>query len=242
MVPSNLFPENEQPAAANPSGTEPQLDLLPPSSLNRPLWRSLLMGILDRIAPEKLPPLNVTSEPVDVGMLVGDMLDVPWYRTVFTNLGDVVSPETLPPLKLESRPVDVGELISDQMSHAWFASLAGSLRDALARDIEAAIPLTAQPVKPEMASTELLVPRWSALLTTPKVFLPDKPGATYARAAGAPFILPPPPEEVAAEPELDPLIEHKLRTDLKRSKIREVLWVSLAAAEILILVAPHFLH
>lgn len=241
MVTSNLFPQNE-PGPAGTAG-EPELDLLPPSSLNRPLWRSLLTGILDRIAPEKLPPLNITSEPVDVGMLVGDMLDVPWYRTVFTNLGDVVSPETLPPLKLESRPVDVGELISDQMSHLWLSSLAGSLRDALARDTETPLPLTAQPVNPEMASTELLVPRWSALLSTPKVFLPDKPGVPYsARAAAVPFILPPPPEELIAEPELDPLVERKLRIDLKRSKIREVVWVALAAAEILILVAPHFIH
>ena len=236
----HLFSQNDQPTDVNPPAAEPELDLLPPASLRRPLWRSLLNNVLDRIAPEKLPPLQLSSEPVDVGMLVGDMLDVPWYRTVFSNLGDVVSPETLPPLHLESRPVDVGELIADQMSHPWWSSLAASLRDAAARDTAAPLPLTAKPVNPEMASSELLVPRWSALISTPKVFLPDKPNAPYSRAA-VPFILPPPPEETALEPEIDPAVERKLRLDLKRSKMREVLWIAFAAAEILILVAPLFI-
>ena len=85
------------------------LDLLPPESLTRPLWRSLVGGMRDSLAPEKLPPLQLTSRPVDVGMALGDRLRMPWFRTVFTNIGDVLSPETLPPLELESRPVDVGE-------------------------------------------------------------------------------------------------------------------------------------
>ena len=236
---ANLIPQDASMSEAA-IAAEPDLDLLPPASLNRPLWRSLLTNVLDRISPEKLPPLQLTSKPVDVGMLVGDRLDVPWFRTVFTNVGDVISPETLPPLRLESRPVEVGELISDQMSHGWWTSLAGSLRDAVAREGETPVAITSQPVNPEMASRELLVPRWSALLSTPKVFLPDKPGVPYVRAS-APLILPPPPDEVIFEPELDPMVERKLRLDLKRSKLREVLWIAMAAAEILILVAPMFL-
>lgn len=237
---SNLFSSDDSAASTPVIPTQSDLDLLPPASLYRPLWRSLLTNILDRIAPEKLPPLRLTSEPVDVGMLLGERIEVPWYRTVFSNLGDVISPEALPPLQLESRPVDVGELLADQVSHPWWTSLAGSLRDVLARDTEAPVAVTSQPVKPEMASRELMVPRWSSLLATPKVFLPDKAGAPYARTS-APLILPPPPDEVIFEPELDPVIERKLRLDLKRSKMREVLWIAMAAAEILILVAPFFL-
>lgn len=237
---SNLFSPDDPPVPTT-AAVQPDLDLLPPAALTRPLWRSLLTNILDRIAPEKLPPLRLTSEPVDVGMLIGDRLEVPWFRTVFSNLGDVISPEVLPPLQLESRPVEVGELLADQISHGWWTSLAGSLRDTLARDTEAPVAVTSQPVNPEMASTELLVPRWSSLLTTPKVFLPDKPGAPYARTS-APLILPPPPDEEIFESELDPVIERKLRLDLKRSKMREVLWIAMAAAEILILVAPMFLN
>ena len=181
MATPNLFSQEPDAAVSNQPAAEPDLDLSPPASLDRPLWRSLLNNILDRIAPENLPPIQLTSKPVDVGMLVGDMLDVPWYRTVFSNLGDVVSPEVLPPLQLESRPVEVGELIADQMSHPWWSSLAGSVRDALARDTMPPLALTSKPVNPEMASGQLLVPRWSGLLSTPKVFLPDKANAGKRR-------------------------------------------------------------
>src|SRR5271154_3239395 len=88
-----------------------ELDLLLPEGWDRPLRKRLLDHLRDTLAPGKLPPLQLTSRPVDVGMSAGDILSLPWYRTVFTNLGDVISPEILPPLQLESRPVDVGELI-----------------------------------------------------------------------------------------------------------------------------------
>src|ERR1700727_2678161 len=92
------------------------LDLLPPASLTQPLWRSLIGNLRDTFASAKLPPLQLTSRPVHVGLPLGDRLRLPWFRTVFTNIGDVLSTETLPPLELESRPVDVGELITDQLS------------------------------------------------------------------------------------------------------------------------------
>jgi hypothetical protein len=70
------------------------LDFSPPEGLNRSLWRSLLINFADRFAPERLPPLILTSKPVDVGLLPGELLELPWYRTVFGNLADVISPET----------------------------------------------------------------------------------------------------------------------------------------------------
>ncbi|MGA8489836.1 MAG: hypothetical protein WB711_05400, partial [Terriglobales bacterium] len=94
--------EEKKPESASTSDG-PELDLLLPGGWNRPLRKRLLDDLRDVISPEKLPPLRLTSRPVDVGMLAGDILSLPWYRTVFTNLGDVISPETLPPLQLESR-------------------------------------------------------------------------------------------------------------------------------------------
>jgi len=85
-----------------------ELELLLPQSVTRPLWRSLLGNVRDRLFPEKLPPLQLTSRPLNTGMLIGDAVSLPWYRTVFTNLGNVINPEVLPPLELESRPLDVG--------------------------------------------------------------------------------------------------------------------------------------
>ena len=75
------------------------LDFSPPASLNLPLWRSLLLNLMDRFSPDKLPPLRLTSRPVDVVLRVCDLVSLPWYRTVFSNIVDVVAPETLPPLQ-----------------------------------------------------------------------------------------------------------------------------------------------
>jgi len=83
------------------------IDLLPPKSLNAPLWRRLAGSLRDTWAPEKLPPLQLLSRPLDLGLPLGERLRTPWYQTIFTNIGDVVSPEALPPLELESVPVDV---------------------------------------------------------------------------------------------------------------------------------------
>ena len=144
------------------------LDISPPPSLNVPLWRSLLQNFKDRYMPGALPPLQVTSQPVDVGMLLGDVVDLPWFRTVFTNLGDVISPETLPPLQLESRPVDVGELLSDQVAHPWWSSLLRNLADNVSPERLPALMVTSAPVKPEQASDVLNAPRRSISSILPR--------------------------------------------------------------------------
>ena len=150
-----------------------ELDFSPPEELTISLWRSLVLNVLDRLSPERLPPLQLTSEPVDVGILVGDLVDLPWYRTVFTNLGDVISPETLPPLELQSKPVDVGELLGDELSRGWWDTLLGSLRDRLAPEKLPPLKLTSQPVPVFGAESSLQLLDWSTLVSTPKVFLPD---------------------------------------------------------------------
>src|SRR5947199_10046854 len=91
-----------------------ELDLLLPQSGTRPLWRSLLDNLRDRLFPEKLPPLQITSRPLNTGMLIGDAVSLRSYRTSFTNLRNVTNPEPHPPLELDSRPIDVGYPVSDQ--------------------------------------------------------------------------------------------------------------------------------
>jgi hypothetical protein len=176
-----------------------ELDFSPPAGLTRPLWRSLLGNIRDWISPEKLPPLQLTSRPVDVGMLQADRLAMPWYRTVFTNIGDVVSPESLPPLILESRPVDVGELIADQMSHPWWTSLLRNLADRVAPERQPPLEVTSTPVNPSLHSDSeyLLLPLWSSVIDGPKIFLPEPKLGTSAIARVAPLpVAKPDPEEV----------------------------------------------
>jgi len=219
----------------------PELDLSPPPGITRPLWRSLAENIKDRLFPEKLPPLQISSRPVNLGMLVGDYLDMPWFRTVFTNIGDVVSPETLPPLQLESRPVDVGELLGDQISHLWFTSLIRNLADRIAPEKLPPLDLSSEPVNPVIPSEALLLTNWSNVIDGPKIFLPDKAPASSSSAG---FVLP-----VSPAPRPDPVqvefvhdLERDLRRDLRRSRLRQRFLMFVFAAEIIFLVVGRFIH
>ncbi len=142
--------------AQSPPPPQIPLDLLPPKSLSQPLWRSLAGNLRDTFSPEKLPPLELTSRPVQLGLSYGDRLSLPWYRTVFSNIGDVISPETLPPLELESQPAEVGELITDQLSHFWFGSLLRNLADRVAPESQPTLKLTAKPARPQPKSPKVV--------------------------------------------------------------------------------------
>src|SRR6266404_2169386 len=209
------------------TGPDIPLDLLPPASLTQPLWRSLVGDLRDTFAPEKLPPLQLTSRPVNVGLLLGDRLRLPWFRTVFTNIGDVISPETLPPLDLESRPVDVGELITDQLSHFWWSSLLRNLADRLVPENLPALQLTSKPVANIIPETWILLPAWSEVISTPKVFYPDKP-KPIGPSASAPALKPAGVVEGEHVRSANPT-EAGLLRDLRRSRIRRRIWITMAA-------------
>jgi len=210
------------------------LDLLPPASLTQPLWRSLAGNLRDTLAPEKLPPLQLTSRPVNVGLLLGDRLRLPWFRTVFTNIGDVISPETLPPLELESRPVDVGELITDQLSHFWWGSLLRNLADRIAPETQPSLNLTAKPILDIIPKSWILLPLWSEVVDTPKVFYPDRPKPADTRPVNLqPAALPVEKLETLA---IAPTAADLLR-DIRRSRVRQRIWIGVVAAQILFMVA-----
>ena len=215
-----------------------KLEFGPPDELNVSLWRSLVLNVIDRIAPERLPPLQLTSKPVPVGLMVGDLMELPWYRTVFTNIADVVSPEVLPPLELTSTPVDVGELLGDAIAHPWWHSLLGGLRDRLSPEKLDALEVTSEPYTPFDADTSLQILDWSSLIDTPKVYLPDapRPAVTYSTAA--------PSAEVApAAPEFSQAVlaaQMQFKRDISRSRFRQKIWISLVAAEIAFLVFAMF--
>jgi hypothetical protein len=228
----------------NPPEDNQELDLLLPSSVTGPLWKSLLRNLRDRFFPEKLPPLQLTSRPVNTGMLIGDAVSLPWYRTVFTNLGNVINPEVLPPLELESRPMDVGELVSDQMGHMWWTSLLRNLADRVAPERLPPLQLTSAPVEADLKSGSMQLARWSSLITLPKVPLAERkyftatparpstprigPVAPFTGFAGMPASL-----FEGAPTHANP---GKLKTALSRSKLREALLISLAVLEAVYLV------
>jgi len=222
----------------------PEINLLLPESSTRPLWKRLAVDFKDALFPEKLPPLQLTSRPVVVGMLPGDYVSLPWYRTVFTNIGNVINPETLPPLELQSRPLDVGELVSDQLGHGWWTSLLRNLADRVSPEQMPALELSASPAEAALYSGDMQIMRWSSLITLPKsaaaraaVILPARhsptvrvapqfsmTGTAVAEAAGIP----------ASH-------EHgKLKTKISRSRFREGLLIGVAIQEGLYLLASMF--
>lgn len=214
------------------------VDISPPPGLNMPLWRSLILNLADRISPQRLPPLELTSTPVNTGMLFGDRLALPWYRTVFANISDVVSPDMGPPLDLTAKPVDVGELLGDELSHNWWSSLFDGLRDRLSPDQLPPLQLTSKPMAAYGANAWLLVMDWSNLLTTPKVFLKDP--APEVRAAN-PAVVPevvvvPTPAPVKTAQELW-AAQMQFKRDLSRSRFRQKIWMSLVAAEVIMLLS-----
>lgn len=228
------YPDRE-PMAGQP---EIPLDLLPPPSLTQPLWRSLVGNLRDTFAPEKLPPLQLTSRPVNAGLPLGDRLRLPWFRTVFSNIGDVLSPEILPPLELESRPVDVGELLTDQLSHFWWGSLLRNLADRVAPETQPALHLSAKPILDIIPKSWILLPLWSEVVDTPKVFYPDKP--KLVDAAGPvnlqPVAAPAGNREALVEALATEPTAADLLRDIRRSRIRQRIWIGLATAQILYMV------
>ena len=210
------------------------LGFAPPEELTVSLWRSLVLNLIDRVAPERLPPLQLTSKPMDIGLMLGDRLAAPWYRTVFTNIADVVAPQDLPPLEITSSPVDVGELLGDDIAHPWWVSLLGSLRDRMSPERLPALEITSQPFRAWEADTWLQILDWSSLLDSPKLYLPDAPPATVTYAAAEPL-----PVAVPVTPPVSPEVfaaQMQFRRDIFRSRFRQKIWISLVAAELVFLV------
>ena len=214
------------------------LDFSPPEELGRPLWRSLLINLADRFAPERLAPLHLSSKPIDV-VLPADSIELPWYRTVFTNIGDVVSPEKLPPLDLESHPVDVGELLADDLNHPWWDSLLQNLRDRLAPEKFPPLHLTSQPVPGFGAESTLQILDWSDLIAGPKIFRADAP---RPMTSGADFEQLPAASAAERKPASPSLLAARMQLvrDIGRTRFRRKVWIALAAAEAVFLLVAIF--
>src|SRR3954453_9829639 len=85
--------------------------LLIKSDLDEPWYKSIVRGVRELVNPPKLPPLELTSRPVE-GADFGDLdkVEQPWFKSFFTNVRDLINPPKLPPLELTSKPVEVGTI------------------------------------------------------------------------------------------------------------------------------------
>jgi TonB family protein len=82
--------------------------LLMSIDLEEPWYKSIARSIREALHPPKLPPLELTSKPVenvDMGGL--SAVDLPWYKSLVSNVRELIHPPKLPPLEVTSKPVEV---------------------------------------------------------------------------------------------------------------------------------------
>lgn len=85
--------------------------LLMSTNIEEPWYKSIGRGIRETLNPPKLPPLELTSRPIE-STEFGDMaaLEQPWYKSLVANVRDLINPPKLPPLELTSKPVEMGSI------------------------------------------------------------------------------------------------------------------------------------
>jgi periplasmic protein TonB len=85
--------------------------LLLATDLEEPWYKSIVRSIRETIHPPKLPPLEITSRPIE-GDDLGDInkIEQPWFKSLFANIRDLIRPPKLPPLEVTSKPVEIGSI------------------------------------------------------------------------------------------------------------------------------------
>lgn len=86
---------------------EDNLSRLIVDPLEGPWYKDLVQNVIELIRPTKLPPLEVTSKPVDVADLG---VESKRYAAFWQNLKDAIHPPRLPPLDVTSKPVPVKDI------------------------------------------------------------------------------------------------------------------------------------
>jgi periplasmic protein TonB len=100
--------------ATGPNGGEAgdHLDrLLMSTDIEEPWYKSIVRGIREILNPPKLPPLELTSRPLESAEF-GDIASIeqPWYKSLIANVRDLIHPPKLPPLEVTSKPVEIGSI------------------------------------------------------------------------------------------------------------------------------------
>jgi TonB family protein len=123
-----------------------ELNLLPPDELNESIWRSLANNIRGLIHPEKLPPLQLTSKPIND--LPGTSVDGSLWSSLRQNLHDTFSPEKLPPLQLTSKPIEDNDLLpKTDAERSLLSSLRDNIKSTFFPEKLPPLQLSSQPIK-----------------------------------------------------------------------------------------------
>jgi TonB family protein len=85
--------------------------LLMTTNIEEPWYKTVFKGIGEMINPPKLPPLELTSKPLDAAELGDfDKIEQPWFKSLISNIRDMINPPKLPPLEVTSKAVEVPEI------------------------------------------------------------------------------------------------------------------------------------
>jgi protein TonB len=138
----------EHPEAAQPQPLD--LDkLLVSQRLREPWFKSVIRNIRESLNPPKLPPLELTSRPVEgVGTSSFASIEQPWYKSLISNLRELLHPPKLPPLELTSRPDEGAEIGGlSKIEQSWFRSFFTNIRDFIHPPKLPPLEVTSKPVE-----------------------------------------------------------------------------------------------
>ncbi len=129
----------------NNRGTD-GLNLLPPAGLSLSVWQSLAENLRSLLHPEKLPPLQLTSKPIENDGLM--LPDESLWQSLSRSLREAISPEKLPPLQLTSKPIaDNDFLPHSEAELSLFGSLRANLKNAFFPEKLPPLQLSSKPLK-----------------------------------------------------------------------------------------------
>jgi protein TonB len=85
--------------------------MLVSDELDQPWYKSIIRNLRDQFSASKLPPLEVTSKPIE-GATFGsiDAVEGSLYQSLVASIRDIIHPKKLPPLEITSKPVEVGTI------------------------------------------------------------------------------------------------------------------------------------
>ncbi|MGH9620670.1 MAG: energy transducer TonB [Bryobacteraceae bacterium] len=131
------------------------------ADLDEPWFKSVIRSLREAMHPTKLPPLELTSRPLEEGP-IGSMgkPEESWFRSFRNNLRDFVRPPKLPPLEVTSKPVEVGSI--------WGAYKGGENRSRMISVVIHVVVIallfllvTTPAVQQEMRKAEVIyLPKW----------------------------------------------------------------------------------
>jgi periplasmic protein TonB len=92
----------------NLAQADAHLDRLFKTDLEEPWYKTIVGSIREALNPPKLPPLELTSRPVENLDIAGiSAIEQPWYKSLAANVKELIHPPKLPPLEVTSKPVEV---------------------------------------------------------------------------------------------------------------------------------------